>query len=145
MILSNNEKIKLIPHHVGISIQNMQESIAWYKNVLDFEFLWEKDFPEIKTRIAFLQHSNFKIELFEHYQTQALAAERKHPLTDMQLQGTKHICFETKNVEKLFEQFKEKKVDIVMGPVLSPPKDALMGFIRDNTGNLIEIIELIPC
>jgi hypothetical protein len=27
--------------------------------------------------------------------------------------------------------------------VLSPPKDAMMGFIRDNTGNLIEIIELI--
>jgi hypothetical protein len=30
-----------------------------------------------------------------------------------------------------------------MGPVLSPPKDAMMGFIRDNTGNLIEIIELL--
>jgi methylmalonyl-CoA/ethylmalonyl-CoA epimerase len=141
--LNNAEKIKLIPHHVGISIQNMQESIAWYKEILDFEFMWERDFPEIKTKIAFLQHDDFKIELFEHHQTQELAVERKHPLTDMQQQGTKHICFETRNLEKLFEQFKEKKVDIVMGPMLSPPKDAMMGFIRDNTGNLIEIIELI--
>jgi methylmalonyl-CoA/ethylmalonyl-CoA epimerase len=129
---------------VGISIQNMQESIDWYKEILGFEFIWERDFPEIKTKIVFLQQGDFKIELFEHYQTQALAAERKHPLSDMQQQGTKHICFEVKSLEKIFEVFKEKKVDIVMGPLLSPPKDAMMGFIRDNTGNLIEIIELIP-
>jgi methylmalonyl-CoA/ethylmalonyl-CoA epimerase len=140
--LNNNDKIKLVPHHVGISIQNMKDSITWYKEILGFDFLWEKDFPEIKTTIAFLQQGGFRIELFEHHQTQELTEERKHPLTDMQQQGTKHICFETKDLEKLFEQFKEKKVDIVMGPMLSPPKDAMMGFIRDNTGNLIEIIEL---
>lgn len=131
-------------HHVGISIANMKDSIAWYSNVLKFDFLWDKDFPEIKTKIAFLQHGDFKIELFEHYETQPISEERKHPLTDMAQQGTKHICFEiNEGIKELFDNFTQKKVDIVMGPMLSPPKDAQMGFIRDNTGNLIEIIQII--
>jgi methylmalonyl-CoA/ethylmalonyl-CoA epimerase len=134
----------LKPHHVGISVANLTESIAWYGQHLDFELQWQKDFPEIKTQIAFLKHGDFQIELFEHYQTQAIEPSRKHPLTDMQFQGTKHICFVVENgLEKLFEKFKNEEVDIVMGPMLSPPKDAMMGFVRDNTGNLIEIIEII--
>lgn len=136
--------IHLKAHHVGISIANIQEAIAWYQQNLDFEFCWEKDFPEIKTKIAFLQHGDFKIELFEHYETEAMPEARKHPLTDMRQQGTKHICYEVESgLTALFERFKNTGVDIVMGPLLSPPKDAMMGFIRDNTGNLIEIIELL--
>ena len=40
-----------------------------------------------------------------------------------------------------FETFKTKGVDIVFGPVESPPKDAMFGFIRDPSGVLIELIE----
>ncbi|MEN9610955.1 MAG: hypothetical protein RLZZ628_1769 [Bacteroidota bacterium] len=133
----------LKPHHVGISVGNMEESIAWYQKNLNFEFLWCNDFPQIHTKIAFLQHGDFRVELFEHYDTQSIPAYRKHPLTDMKHQGTKHICFMMENgLEDLFKQLKINEVTIVMGPMLSPPKDALMGFIQDNTGNLIEIIEL---
>lgn len=137
-------KAYLKAHHVGVSIASMPEAIAWYQQNLDFEFCWENDFPEIKTKIAFLQHGDFKLELFQHYESEVMPEARKHPLTDMRQQGTKHICYEVESgLTALFERFKNKGVEIVMGPVLSPPKDAMMGFIRDNTGNLIEIIELL--
>jgi methylmalonyl-CoA/ethylmalonyl-CoA epimerase len=133
----------LKPHHVGISVANMQDSIAWYQKNLAFEFLSQRDFSEIKTQIAFLKHGDFQIELFEHYETQPIEKERTHPLTDMKYQGTKHICFVMEDgLEEIFAKFKTDGVDTVMGPILSPPKDAMMGFIRDNTGNLIEIIQL---
>ena len=132
----------LKPHHVGISVANMAESIAWYQKHLDFELLWSKDFPMINTHIAFLKQGDFQIELFEHYDTKPLADYRKHPLTDMQYQGTKHICFVMENgLENLYERFVTEGVDIAMSLRESPPKDALMCFIKDNTGNLIEIIQ----
>ena len=136
-------KSYLKPHHVGISVSNLDASIAWYQKHLDFELQWSKDFPAIKTKIAFLKHGDFQIELFEHYKTKPMAAHRKHPLTDMQHQGTKHFCFVmTKSIEDLFKKFVADNVDIVFGPILSPPKDALMGFIRDLDGTLIEIIQI---
>ncbi len=137
-------KSYLKPHHVGISIANLEESIAWYNRHLNFELQWQNDFPAIKTKIAFLKHGDFQIELFEHYKTKPMAAHRKHPLTDMQIQGTKHICFVmTQDIEDLFKKFVANGVDIVFGPVLSPPKDAMMGFIRDNDETLIEIIQML--
>jgi len=138
------KQVYLKPHHVGISIGDMEASIAWYVKHLDFELLWCKDFPEIRTKIAFLRHGNFDVELFEHFETLEIPEYRKHPLADMQHQGTLHICFVMETgLEGLFERFRTEGVDIVMGPILSPPKDAMMGFIRDNTGNLIEIIEFL--
>ena len=133
----------LKPHHVGISVANMEESIAWYQKYLDFELVWSNDFPMINTKIAFLKHGDFQVELFEHSDTKPLEDYRKNPLTDIQFQGTKHICFVMENgLETLHEHFVTEGVDIEMSLRESPPKDALMCFVRDNTGNLIEIIQL---
>ena len=133
----------LKPHHVGISVANMEESISWYQKHLDFELVWCRDFPPINTKIAFLKHGDFQVELFEHSDTKPLADYRKHPLTDIQFQGTKHICFVMENgLEALHERLITEGVDVAMSLRESPPKDALMCFIRDNTGNLIEIIQL---
>jgi len=132
------------PHHVGISVANLKESIAWYKKHLDCTLESEYDFPMLKAKIAFVKNGDFRIELFEHYETQPLAEHRKHPLTDMQHQGMLHVCFQMENgLEGMFDRFKKDGVDVVMGPMMSPPKDAIMGFIRDNTGNLIEFIQLL--
>ena len=133
----------LKPHHAGISVANMEESIAWYQKHLDFELVWSNYFPMINTKIAFLKHGDFQVELFEHSDTKPLEDYRKNPLTDIQFQGTKHICFVMENgLETLHERFVTEGVDIAMSLRESPPKDALMCFIRDNTGNLIEIIQL---
>ncbi len=134
----------LKPHHIGISVANMPESIVWYQKNLDFELLWCKDFPMINAQIAFLKHGDFQVELFEHYDTKTLDESRKMPLRDIQYQGTKHICFVMeKDLEMRYNYFVTEGVDIAMSLRESPPKDALMCFIRDNTGNLIELIQMI--
>jgi methylmalonyl-CoA/ethylmalonyl-CoA epimerase len=134
-------KPHLKPHHVGISVANMAESIVWYQKHLGFDLLWCKDFPFIKTQIAFLSNGSFEIELFEAYESKTLADDRKTPITDLQTQGTKHIAFEVKDIKTLFECFHTEGVDIVVGPIESPPKDGLFGFIRDPSGVLIEFLE----
>ncbi len=133
--------MNLKPHHVGISVANLNESIVWYIKHFDCTLESINEFPEIKTKIAFLFNNDFRFELFEHYETQKISEHRMHPLTDMQYQGTLHICFISNNIEATFKKFSEEGVEIVIGPMLSPPKDALMGFIKDNSGNLIEFIQ----
>jgi predicted O-methyltransferase YrrM/catechol 2,3-dioxygenase-like lactoylglutathione lyase family enzyme len=133
---------QLKPHHVGISIGKMAESIAWYEKHLGFKLVVQSDFPAIKSKITFLRNGDFQIELFEHYESQKIADFRKNPLTDMQYQGTLHICFYVENgIEQMYNQLVENGVEVAMSLRLSPPGDALMCFIRDNTGNLIEILE----
>jgi methylmalonyl-CoA/ethylmalonyl-CoA epimerase len=131
----------LRPHHVGISVANMAESIDWYERILDFKLEWCRPFPPIKTHIAFLTNGNFNIELFEAYNSKPQLEERRLPITDLQMQGTKHIAFEVKDIKTLFEHFNTEGVDIVFGPIESPPKDGLFGFIRDPSGVLIEFLE----
>jgi catechol 2,3-dioxygenase-like lactoylglutathione lyase family enzyme len=141
--IRNPPSENLKPHHVGISVRNMDESIAWYGQHLGFKLLWQQDFPAIQTKIAFLQQGDFKIELFEHHETVPLADDRKDVLTDIKVQGTKHICFETGDLKPLYEKLEAQGVDIAMSLRKSPPGDAWMCFVRDPTGNLIEIIEII--
>jgi catechol 2,3-dioxygenase-like lactoylglutathione lyase family enzyme len=55
-----------------------------------------------------------------------------------------HICFVLDaGLEDLYKRLDTQGVDIAMSLRKSPPKDALMCFIRDNTGNLIELIQMI--
>ncbi len=129
------------PLHVGISVRNIEESMEWYRHVLGFDLLWCKDFEDLKAKIAFVKKDDFEIELFEHHESINLPEERRMPKSDIQTQGTKHVAFGVEDITTLFEDFKNKGVDIVFGPIESPPKDALFGFIRDPSGVLIEFIQ----
>ena len=131
----------LKPLHVGISVANMDASIKWYQDKLDCELMWCREFPALKTKIAFLKHGDFEVGLFEHFDSIALPEERKLPISDLQTQGTKHVAFGVEDIETLFKRFHTEGVDVVFGPVESPPKDAFFGFIRDNSDVLIEFIE----
>lgn len=129
----------LKPLHTGISVRNLDEAIDWYNKVLGFELVFKKDFSMLSSNIAFIRLKDFEIELFEHYDTQPTPAERRVPQEDIKTQGTKHICFNTDDIDALFTDFKSKDVDIVFGP--QTMEDTSMGFIRDPSGCLIEFIQ----
>ncbi len=131
--------VYLKPLHCGISVSNIQESIKWYRNMLDFELVSCKDMTELNSLVAFIRHGDFEIELFEHHNTIPLPIERVVPNSDIQIQGTKHICFQVDDIVLLFERLDKKGADIVMGP--QSMENALMGFIHDNNGTLIEFIQ----
>ena len=129
----------LIPLHCGISVAHMQESIEWYENMLGFTLLWRKDIEALNCEIAFLKMGDFEIELFRHHETLPLPAERRDPDKDIQTQGIKHVAYEVENIAVLLKDLRGKGVDVVFGPM--PMEGTVMGFIRDNTGNLIELIQ----
>ena len=132
-------KVLVKPLHTGVSVADMQESIDWYHKMLGFELEWKKYYDFLKCEIAFVKAGDFEIELFKHDESISLPADRKEPDADMKTQGNKHIAYEVEDITSLLNELKEKGADVVFGP--TPMEGTLMGFIRDNTGNLIELIQ----
>lgn len=131
--------VRLRPLHLGISVPDMDESIAWYTDILGFSLFSDNYMEPIGARVAFLKHGEFSIELFEIEGAKPLPEERRIPNLDIQTHGTKHLAFAVKDIRQFVDRLKEKNVDIAMD--IFPVEVDLVCFIRDNSGNLLELIQ----
>lgn len=131
--------VTLKPLHIGVSVADMQESIDWYHNMLGFELVSRKTMDFLSSEVAFMRKDGFEIELFRHQDTIGLPPDRREPNQDIQTQGTKHICYKVEDISTLFDDLVKNGADVVMGP--QQVEQTLMGFVRDNTGNLIEFMQ----
>jgi methylmalonyl-CoA/ethylmalonyl-CoA epimerase len=135
----NTDDSQLIPHHCGISVPDLDASIAWYRDMLGFTLEKRLSIDELSASVAFLRHGNFFIELFEIKNAEPLPEGRSYPNKDIQTHGTKHIAFAVDDVDEYINSLKKRGVDIAMDVRIMEGK--AMAFIRDNAGNLIEIVE----
>jgi methylmalonyl-CoA/ethylmalonyl-CoA epimerase len=127
------------PLHVGISVPDIEASIAWYEAMLDFKLVFDQYIDKIPARIAFIKHGDFSIELFEVEGADPLPADRRVPNLDIRTHGTKHIAYAVDDLTALMKTLKSKGVDVAMD--IFPMENDLVAFIRDNSGNLIELIQ----
>lgn len=132
-------KLKLQIEHAAISVNNIEESAAWYQDVFDLKMVSCKTHPEIASKVAVLVSQEMKLELFQHDKTMKLPDIRRDPQTDIQQQGMKHICVATKDLENTIRLLQEKHVEIVLGPDVFENQRFI--YIRDINGILIEIME----
>jgi methylmalonyl-CoA epimerase len=127
-------------HHVGIVVQDIEASAAWYVEHLGFERLYAYGWPGVK--VAFIGHGNLKIELFQNEQATPMSAERQTAQTNLKIGGINHLAVEVENIDAAVEELKAKGVEIV-----SPPKEVPNGggdrfaFIHDNEQMLVELFQ----
>lgn len=125
--------------HTGISVYNMEESVAWYQKNLGFEVVKDDGFvPPLKAKIVFLEKDGYQLELFEYEEPKKIPEERLMPNTDLQTVGTKHVAFAVDDMDALKAKFVENGVDIAHEVRMGG--DAVM-FVRDCNGVLIEFIQ----
>jgi methylmalonyl-CoA/ethylmalonyl-CoA epimerase len=134
-----SETIKIAPHHVGLSIPDLEASIKWYQEKLGFSLEKRIFIEQIPAKIAFLLNGKFRLELFEVAGAAALPEARRSPNQDLMTHGTKHLSLGVKDVRKAMAILKSRGVDVAMEDVVEGKP---MAFIRDNSGNLIEINEV---
>ena len=127
-------QFKLRPHHCGISVPNLEASIAWYRDVLGFSLDTRGHIEKAKADVAFMKQGNFCIELFEVKGAEPLPDSRRHPDSDVAVHGTKHIAFEVQDLAKLMAHLKQHGVEIVT-------EHPYNGYIRDNSGILVEFMQ----
>lgn len=130
---------QIIPHHCGISVPDLEASITWYRDMLSFSVEKRLTLDVVPANIAFIKHGNFYIELFQIEGAAPLPEDRRYPDRDICTHGTKHLAFSVEDVYKFVNALKKRGVDIAMD--VNMMENKAMAFIRDNTGNLIEIVE----
>jgi methylmalonyl-CoA/ethylmalonyl-CoA epimerase len=128
-------------HHIGISVPNLDESIAWYKEMLGFEEVMRMDQGETiqDMKIGHIRRGNCYIELFQVAGAKPLPDYRRDPNADLRVHGLKHFGLQVADVHAAVEELKAKGVEIAMEPIDTPGVSFV--FIRDNSGNAFELIE----
>ncbi len=136
MAKQTTDFFEMKPHHCGISVPDLEASIVWYCDVLGFTVTRRGVIEAAHAKNAFLKHGDFYIELFEVEGAVPLPESRRYPNQDIATHGTKHIAFEVQDLRKVTETLKQRGVDIAMERTTNT-----IHFMRDNAGNLIELME----
>jgi catechol 2,3-dioxygenase-like lactoylglutathione lyase family enzyme len=138
-------RLPLWPDHAGLSVGDLEASIAWYRDMLGFELVRIVDIPEAEDagRVALIRHGAFVLELFCLPKAAPLPAERRHPTVDILTHGVKHVAYAVSDLDALMADLKEKGVDLVWD--IAVHDGDRCAFVRDNTGNLVEFVERPGC
>ena len=127
-------------HHIGIVVQNINESLGEISNFLSFE---STSLPTLvgsqKVNICFLKTSNVYIELIE-------PADPDSPIISFVKEGGgfHHLCFEVDDIQQEIDKMVKKGARLVVAPVKGF-EDRVIAFLMLNMEktkcNLIELVE----
>lgn len=124
--------------HVAISVESIEDSLAWYRDVFGFERLTEKVLAHSNTKVTYIGNGDFIMELIQSPNPKPLPPERSHPDSDNAVLGMKHFCVLVDDSEGFVAKLKEKGVPVVLEPKTSA---TYVAFINDPTGNVIEVYD----
>ncbi|WP_438391868.1 VOC family protein [Caballeronia sp. DA-9] len=128
-------------HHGGVSVPDLEASIAWYRDVLGFQVESKVTIEAIPAEMAMLRNGELRVELFEVEGARPASEIRSEPNEDLRTYGNKHICFGIHDIDEFGEELKSRGADIVWIKRFAFGANI---FLRDNAGNLIEFIESSP-
>ena len=127
-------------HHIGLVVQNINESLGEIANFLSFE---STSLPTIigsqKVNICFLKTNNVYIELIE-------PTEENSPITNFAKEGGgfHHLCFEVDDIQQEIDKMVKNGAHVVVAPVKGFD-DRLIAFLMLNLKKtnckLIELVE----
>jgi methylmalonyl-CoA/ethylmalonyl-CoA epimerase len=134
-----NGKLEFWHHHGGVSVPNLDAAIAWYRDVLGFEFQYKATIPGVPCTFAIVQNGDLRMEIFEVPGAKPLPSERRVPDEDLRTHGNKHVSFAVDDVPAFGEELRKRGADIVW--IKEFPNGKANIFIRDLAGNLIEFVK----
>jgi len=126
--------------HVGVSVANLEESVAWYVEKLGFELVQPVNRnPDSPSNIARIRKGDFTIELFEIEGAAPLPEYRRDPRADLRVHGLAHFAFRVDDALAFQAALEAKGVEVVMRA--SEDGRSNFFFVSDNSGNAFEFIQ----
>lgn len=130
-------------HHVGITVRDLEATIAWYEKHLDFKRLTDFGFPGAK--VAFIGRGDLRLEFFQIENAMPMEDGRKEAESNLSFGGINHFAIFVDDIDTTLEDLKAKGVE--QGYTLNVVPDGSgdrYTFIRDNEGMLIELYQPGP-
>ena len=125
-------------HHVAVVVRSLDESLAFYRDMLDLELENVMDVPTDRVRIAFLAVGESKVELVEPTDETTGVAR----FLASKGEGFHHVCFEVDNLAETLLRLEIEGIELID----TAPRRGAEGpvaFIHPRSGHgvLVELIE----
>lgn len=121
--------------HTMIRVGNLENSLAFYRNVLGMNLISKDDYPDGKFTLAFLGYGKTKqdpcIELTHNWDRES------YTIGD----GYGHIALQTEDIYKTCGAVKAKGGKVTREPGPMKHGTTVIAFIEDPDGYKIELIE----
>jgi catechol 2,3-dioxygenase-like lactoylglutathione lyase family enzyme len=127
-------------HHVGITVRDLDATIAWYENHLGFKRLTHFGFPG--ARVAFIGRGDLRLEFFQIETATPMEDGRKAAESNLGFGGINHFAIFVDDLDDTLEELKAKGVEQAHTLDVVPDGSGdRYTFIRDNVGMLIELYQ----
>ncbi len=134
-------------NHSSFTVSDLDRSVAFYRDLLDFtlEGTFEVHGPAIEQitalpgahlRVAHLLLGGFRLELTQYLSPPGRAID----LATNNV-GSAHIAFYADDVEKTYQEFREKGVPFKGAPVAAAPGRPRVAYFLDPDGITLELSE----
>jgi lactoylglutathione lyase len=122
--------------HTSITVRSIDESIAFYTQVLGLEFERRRPIPENKAEIAFVRDpaSGARVELTHWSEKTTIEAGEQ----------LDHLAFEVPDLDRFLAEAKGKRVRVAKEPYRLAGGSSRIAFILDPDDVWIELIERAP-
>lgn len=140
------------PHHTGIQVADLDRSVAFYRDILGFELVFQWNpraeyirtitgYPEADIHAAVLRMpgSDVFLEILEYRNVEKAPVD-----TRTANPGTAHMAFFTDDCDALYAELKAKGVPSVSEPVtpsIGPNKGGRAVYMIDPDGIRVEFIQ----
>ncbi len=120
--------------HIGIAVENLQESIEYYEKVLGLECYAIEEVKDQRVKTAFFKVGDTKIELLESTEPEGPVAkfiEKKGP-------GLHHIAFAMEDSDRALKEAEEKGVRLIDKESRKGAEGLRIGFLHPkSTGGVL--------
>ena len=134
-------------HHTGITVKNLERSVAWYCEMLGFKVLLSFEsngpgiaqvtgIPNVHIKGTHLQLGDYDVELIEYVSPQGKEVDLSTSYI-----GSGHIGLMVDDVQGLYEQLKAKGVRFKGAPIASRPGRLPVCYFLDPDGVPLELMQ----
>jgi methylmalonyl-CoA/ethylmalonyl-CoA epimerase len=123
--------------HIGIAVENIEEQIVWYRDILGFSVVGYEDVPDQKVRVVILAVGEIHVELLQPTSPDSPIAK----YLEKKGSGIHHIAYEVDDIKEAIAYFTEKKIQMIDKSPRSGAHDKQIAFVhpKSTCGVLTEL------